>query len=130
MCSMWADGYDAIAPHVLDRTRFVLIAKAPLAKLRDWGRRRGWRNLRLLFSYENRFNEDFLVEQNGEQLPALSVFVKGPDDRIRHFYTTQASLELTHQRGIDLFTPVWNVFNLLPEGSGDWFPKHFYDGNS
>jgi predicted dithiol-disulfide oxidoreductase (DUF899 family) len=24
--------------------------------------------------------------------------------------------------GIDLFTPVWNLFDLLPEGRDDWTP--------
>jgi len=27
---------------------------------------------------------------------------------------------------MDLFTPVWNLFDLLPSGREDWFPKHFY----
>jgi predicted dithiol-disulfide oxidoreductase (DUF899 family) len=27
---------------------------------------------------------------------------------------------------MDFFTPVWNLFDLLPSGRGDWFPKHFY----
>jgi predicted dithiol-disulfide oxidoreductase (DUF899 family) len=37
MCSMWADAYDAIAHHVGDKVNFVLIARAPLEKLRVWG---------------------------------------------------------------------------------------------
>lgn len=126
MCSMWADGYDAVAPHVTDKTNFVLIARAPIERLRAWGRRRGWRHLRLLSSYGNTFNQDFLVEQHDSQLPALSVFTSH-GGVIRHFYTTAGSLEFRHHRGIDLYTPVWNLFDLLPEGREDWFPEHFYD---
>jgi predicted dithiol-disulfide oxidoreductase (DUF899 family) len=42
MCNMWADGYDAIAPHMSQKVNFVLVAKVEIGKLRDWARRRGW----------------------------------------------------------------------------------------
>ena len=41
MCSMWADGYSAITPHVMQRASFVLVAKADINKLRSWARHRG-----------------------------------------------------------------------------------------
>jgi len=128
MCSLWADGYDAVAHHVNDRLNFVLVARAPLEVLRAWGRRRGWRRLRLLSSFESPFNADLGVEITPErQLPALSVFTREADGTIRHFASTEASLIERHHRGIDLFTPVWSLFDLTPRGRGDWMPKHFYD---
>lgn len=128
MCTMWADGYDAIAPHVNHRTNFVLVARAPIAKLRDWGRSRGWKNIRLLSSYENTFNSDYGVEaDDGAQIPGLSVFTRDPDGTIYHFYTITAEPAPGHWRGIDPYTPVWNLFDLLPEGRGDWMPKYGYD---
>lgn len=127
MCSMWADGFDAIVPHVQDRVNFVLVARVELGKLRDWGGRRGWRNLRLLSSEQNSFNKDYNVEIDASrQLPGLSVFRRQPAGGIFHVYTTEASLEERHHRGMDLFTPTWNLFDLLPEGRGDWMPKQFY----
>ena len=126
MCALWADGYDGIARHVADRAGFVVVAKAPIGKLRAWGHVRGWRHLRLLSSFESSFNEDFLVEQQAAQLPAVSVFTKDRDGAVRHSYTSQASLTFTHHRGIDLMNPVWHLFDLLPEGRGDWIPKHDY----
>ena len=36
MCSMWVDGFNAVAPHVTDRVSFAVIAKAELAKIRAW----------------------------------------------------------------------------------------------
>src|SRR5262249_14983335 len=63
MCTMWADGYDAVAPHVGDRVNFALVGKADLAKLRAWGRGRGWRHLRVLSSHDNRFNHDLHAEE-------------------------------------------------------------------
>ncbi len=127
MCNMWADGYNAIAPHVGDKVNFVLVAKVEIGKLRQWARGRGWDKIRLLSSHDNSFNMDFLVEEdNGTQRPGVSVFSRAPDGKIYHFYTTEAALAPGHHRGIDLFSPVWNLFDLLPEGREMWGPKHFY----
>lgn len=126
MCSMWADGYNAVARHVGNRTNFVLVAKAPLAKLRDWARARNWHDIRLLSSYDNTFNRDFGFEdKDGDQLPGISVF-RRHDGTIYHFYSQQAGLAPGRYRGIDLFSPVWNLFDALPEGREEWFPQHFY----
>jgi predicted dithiol-disulfide oxidoreductase (DUF899 family) len=127
MCNMWADGYAAIAPHVSDKVNFALVAKVDLATLREWGRRRGWNKIRLLSSHDNTFNADFLMEENGgRQRPGVSVFSRTADGKIYHFYTTEASLGQGHHRGIDLFSPVWNLFDLLPEGRENWMPIHAY----
>ena len=29
-------------------------------------------------------------------------------------------------RGMDLLSPLWHYFDLLPIGRGDWNPKHAY----
>ena len=115
MCTMWADGYDAIAPHVSAKTNFVVVAKAPIERLRDWGRARGWRHLRLLSSSDTSFNSDFGYEDANGQNPGLSVFKRVADD-IYHFYASQAMMTPEHNRGIDLYSPVWNLLDLLPEG--------------
>ena len=129
MCSMWADGFEGIAHHVENRVGFVVVARAPIAKLRDWGRRRQWRRLRLLSSHENDFNRDFGVELAPDrQLPGLSVFMRDSDAGIHHFYTSEGSLREHHHRAMDLLNPVWNLLDLLPDGRGDWMPQHFYDG--
>jgi predicted dithiol-disulfide oxidoreductase (DUF899 family) len=126
MCSMWADGYNAIAPHVGNKTNFVLVAKAEIGKLRDWARARGWRNIRLLSSHDSTFNRDFgFEERNGDQNPGISVFRRN-GDAIYHFYSQQANPVPGRFRGIDPYSPVWNLFDALPEGREDWFPEHFY----
>ena len=128
---MWADGYNAIAPHVTQKANFVLVAKVEIGKLREWARRRGWDKIRLLSSGQCSFNKDFHVEGDDGQHPGVSVFSREPDGKIHHFYATEASLHPAsngdpNHRGIDLFTPVWNMFDLLPEGRENWSPKLFY----
>lgn len=125
MCTMWCDGYDRIEPYVRKRANFVLVTKAPIAKLRAWARGRGWKNIRLLSSYGSTFNRDFGVEDKKEnQLPAISVFTKDRDGTVRHFYQKSALLNARTYRGIDQLTPVWNLLDLLPSGRGDWYPNY------
>ena len=127
MCTMWADGYDGVAHHVADKTNLVLVARADIAALRAWARGRGWRRLRLLSSRDNDFNRDFGVEESADdQYPGVSVFRRQPDGVIRHVYTSEGSLVYQHHRALDLFTPVFNLFDLLPDGRGDWMPRTSY----
>jgi predicted dithiol-disulfide oxidoreductase (DUF899 family) len=135
MCTMWADGYDAIAPHVVNRTGFVLVAKQPAEGMSRWAGERGWRHLRLLSSHGSTFNADFGMEQGSQQLPGISVFRRA-EDGIHHFYSTQFTMsknaldpEIREFRGIDLFSPVWHVFDLLPEGRESWMPALSYSGD-
>lgn len=128
MCSMWVDGLDGVVHHLEDRVNVAVVARAPLARLREWGRRRGWRRVRLLSSERCDFNRDLGAELSPErQLPGYSVFTRDADGTVRHFYTTEGSLVERHHRAMDLFTPVWNVFDLLPSGRGDWMPRHSYE---
>jgi predicted dithiol-disulfide oxidoreductase (DUF899 family) len=125
MCTMWCDGYDRVEPYVKKRAQMVLVTKAPIQKLKAWAKGRGWKNIRLLSSHGSTFNRDFKVEDREQnQLPAISVFTKDRDGTVRHFYEKSAILNAKTNRGIDLLTPVWNLFDLLPSGRGEYFPNY------
>ena len=126
MCNMWADGYSSIAQHVSDKVNFVLVSKVDIGRLREWGRGRGWDKMRLLSSYDNTFNRDFFAEDEKGQKPAVSVFRRTANGTIHFCYTTEMSRAPGHHRGIDPFTPVWNLLDLLPEGRENWLPKQTY----
>ena len=55
------------------------------------------------------------------QFPGVSGFVG--DEAVRHFCAGTALLGVDQYRGLDLFTPVWHLFDLLPEGRGEWMPR-------
>ncbi|MFZ2650546.1 MAG: DUF899 family protein [Burkholderiaceae bacterium] len=67
----------------------------------------------------------------------LVVIAKSPIQRVRtfHFYNTEL-LFAPHEaeqdpRHVDLIWPLWNVFDLIPEGrSADWYPKLHSAGRS
>ncbi len=129
MCSMWADGYNAVTPHVMPRARFVLVAKAEIGKLRSFARQRGWDRIRLLSSHDTTFNRDFGMQNaDGSQNPGVSVFTRAADGAVSHRYTIGAEFDEHHNRGIDPSTPVWNLFDLLPQGRGDWSPQPWLHG--
>src|SRR5205823_6079984 len=58
--------------------------------------------------------------------PGLSVFTRAPDGAIYHRYTIGADFDEHQNRGIDLYSPVWQLLDLLPAGRGDWYPAHDY----
>lgn len=126
MCTMWCDGFNGIARRVGERANFAVIAKAHIGKLREYGRQRGWNNLRLLSSQDSSFNRDLGAEEpDGGQNPGISVFVRDAGG-IRHHYSKWAHLDDDNNRGIDLLSPVWNLFDLLPSGRGDWYPSGWW----
>ncbi|MGZ7031113.1 MAG: DUF899 family protein [Thermoanaerobaculia bacterium] len=68
--------------------------------------------------------------ENGGQLPALNVFVRR-DGRIHHFYNTELLYVKPDPgqdgRHVDLIWPLWNLFDLTPEGRGEkWAPRLSY----
>jgi predicted dithiol-disulfide oxidoreductase (DUF899 family) len=132
VCSMWIDGLDGVAAHVAQHLSFAVLAPAPLPQLRQWGRRRGWRRIRLVSTDHTSLGRDFGVDDgHGDQMPAVSVFTRATDpasgeQRLRHRYTAQATLPGNHGRGIDALSPVWNLLDLTPAGRPDWWPGNDY----
>lgn len=64
-------------------------------------------------------------------MPALNVFVR-KGDKISHFYNTELFFvppeKGQNPRHVDLLWPLWNLFDLTPEGRGkDWYPKLSYE---
>jgi len=128
MCTMWADGYNAVQEHLRERVDFVVVASGDLDGFRSLGRRRGWKNLRLLSAEGSGFKADFGSEDaEGNASPAVSVFTLDADGQPQHHYTGHAHLSDGHWRGLDLLSPVWNFLDLTPAGRGDWMPQLDYD---
>jgi predicted dithiol-disulfide oxidoreductase (DUF899 family) len=131
MCTSFLDSLDGSAPHVTQRMNLAVVAKSPIERIRAHGRDRGWRHLRLLSSADNTFNSDYFGENADEsQNPVLHVFVRrGP--AVHHAYSTEMAFAPPdpgqNQRHIDPMWPLWNLFDVTPEGRGEgWYPKLRY----
>jgi predicted dithiol-disulfide oxidoreductase (DUF899 family) len=126
-CSMFVDGLDGVERHLTRRAGFAVMAPAPLPVLRAWARTRGWRRVRLVSCGGTSFLDDLGVAgSRGALFPAFSVHTRDAEGRIRHVTTQSADFPDGTMRGMDLMSPVWNVFDLLPSGRGDDDPDNTY----
>jgi predicted dithiol-disulfide oxidoreductase (DUF899 family) len=129
MCTSFLDGLDRYALHLAQRMSLAVVAKSSIERIRAWAAERGWTRLRFLSSAGNTYNSDYFAETpDGSQLPACNVFTRD-DDGIRHFWSAEMLYVPVkgHPRHIDLLWPIWSVFDLTPEGRGNWVPKLVYD---
>jgi len=128
MCTMWIDGFDAVAEHIMQNVDFAIAAAADLPALRDYARSRSWKNLRLLSCGTSTFKYDMASEDaEGNQDSTISVFTRDAGGTLRHFYSGHPWLaEDVNQRGIDRLTPVYNMLDLTPQGRGDWYADLSY----
>jgi predicted dithiol-disulfide oxidoreductase (DUF899 family) len=142
-CSYLADHFDGANWHLPHRdVSFVVISRAPLAKLQSYQRRMGWR-FKWLSSHRNDFNFDYHVsftkedEKKGkvyynyamqdfisDELPGLSVFYKDESGDVFHTYSAYA-------RGLDILVGTYNFLDLVPKGRDenpdstmDWVRRH------
>lgn len=121
-CTALLDQLDGTAPHVAQRMNFAVVAKTPLPRLLAFGEERGWRHLRLLSSAANSYNRDYLGESaGGAQQPMLNVFHRN-GDTIRHFWGAELLYAPSDpgqdMRHVGTLEPLWNLFDLIPEGRG------------
>jgi predicted dithiol-disulfide oxidoreductase (DUF899 family) len=129
-CSSILDGLDGQSPHVVPKVNFAVAARSPIERIMKFAAERKWRNLRLLSSSRNSYHPDYKAEDEfGAQWPALNVFARR-DGRIHHFYATELLFAKSEPgqdpRHVDMIWPLWNLFDLTPEGRDDWQPKLSY----
>ncbi|MCL2419232.1 MAG: DUF899 family protein [Conexibacteraceae bacterium] len=119
-CTAFLDQLDGAAEHASEHLNLAVVAKAPLARILAFARERGWRRLRLLSSAGNTYNADYLAETpDGIQRPMLTVFHRDRDV-IRHFWSSELLYAPTdpgaEPRHVGTLEPLWNLFDLIPEG--------------
>ena len=128
-CTSLVDGFNGIKDHIQDRVSLAVVARSPISRLADFAASRGWSGIRLLSSAGNSYNSDYFAENaEGVQIPAANIFVRR-DGEVRHFYGAEmlyVDQPGRHPRHMDRVWPIWNLFDMTPEGRGDWFPKLDY----
>lgn len=131
-CTAFLDQLDGAAQHVeAAGVNFVVAAKAPLDRLIAFARDRGWRRLRLLSAAGNSFKRDYHAETpESSQQPMMTVFHRDGDE-IRHFWSSEMLYAPTDPgqdpRHNGTLEPLWNIFDLTPEGRpSDWHEQLDY----
>ncbi len=131
-CSFWTDNFNGVDVHLAHRdTAFVLVSRAPIAKLEAYKKRMGW-TVRWVSSLNNDFNFDYgvsfqpdekdkkynldTVTPYGQENPGLSAFRKGEDGAVYRTYSTYA-------RGLDVLNGTYHLLDMTSKGR-DEDPKH------
>jgi predicted dithiol-disulfide oxidoreductase (DUF899 family) len=123
-CVSLLDQFDGMVEHAAQVMNFAVVAKSPLDRVLTFGRERGWRRLRLLSSAGNSYNRDYLAETpEGAQRPILNVF-RLDGETVRHFWGSELFYGPWEPgqdpRHVGTIEPLWNLFDLTPEGRPDW----------
>lgn len=127
MCTLWADGYDGIVPHLRQRLSFAVLVAGDAGDFSAYARSRGWRHLRVVSAAGSDLKRQLGFEdEDGAQWPGASVFRRRDDGTLVHTYSVSASPKAGLYRGMDLLSPFWNFLDLTPEGRGDFMPKRQY----
>jgi predicted dithiol-disulfide oxidoreductase (DUF899 family) len=130
-CTQFLDALDGAAEHIAQRVNLAVVAKAALPRILAHAKERGWRHLRLLSSATNAYNRDYFGETaESQQLPMMNVFHR-EGGKVRHFWGSELLYAPTDPgqdpRHGDTLEPLWNLFDLTPEGRGtDWYPRLRY----
>jgi predicted dithiol-disulfide oxidoreductase (DUF899 family) len=132
-CVALLDQLEGAAGHAVERMNLAVVAKAPLPRVLEFARDRGWRRLRLLSSAANGYNRDYHGETpEGSQRPMLNVFHRD-GATIRHFWGSELFYAPSEPgqdpRHVGTLEPVWNLFDLTREGRpADWDEQIAYAG--
>jgi len=124
MCSAFLDGMRGQVSHVQARMGFAVVAQSSPERLAALQAAKGWQELPLYSAGGTSYQKDYLAEgDGGAQLPMLHVFRKTADG-IRHFWGSEMFFEPSpwQPRHIDALWPMWNLFDLTPEGRGGHMP--------
>lgn len=117
-CTMWADGFNGLYPHISDRASFVVSSPDAPDTHGEFAASRGWK-FPMVSTQGTTFAADMgFTNTAGRPMPGVSAFQKLDGKIIR--------VSASGFNESDEFCPVWRLFDLLPEGAGAWRPKAEY----
>jgi predicted dithiol-disulfide oxidoreductase (DUF899 family) len=119
-CTMWADGFAGLLPHLKSRAAFALTSPDKPEAQKEFVQLRGW-TFPVYSTQGTSFVDDMGFDDEAEGLmPGVSVFTKEADGKI--YRVSRAEFAPG-----DNFCAVWHFFDLLPEGIDGWEPKLSYE---
>jgi predicted dithiol-disulfide oxidoreductase (DUF899 family) len=117
-CTMWADGFNGIYHHLVNRASFVVSTPDPPAVQAEFAKSRNWR-----FPIVSHDGTSFAVDmgyrdKDGGWLPGISILRREGKRIVR--------LSDAGFHPLDDFSTVWHILELFPEGPAGWSPKFKY----
>lgn len=118
-CTLWADGFIGLYPHILDRCAFAVVSPNDPETQREFADSRGW-PYRMVSDRELRFSRDMNMYKEDEgPWPGISGFRRNPDGSI-------VRVAWSYLGPGDDYCAIWHMFELLEGGPGEWEPKYSY----
>jgi len=121
-CTLWADGFIGLAPHLTSRAAFVISSPDDPEAQRDFARSRGW-PFRMVSLHETRFAQDMgFADDKGNFMPGYSTFHRdknGRISRVAHDFFGPG----------DVYCGIWHMFDHLADGANGWFPRFDYEAD-
>ena len=117
-CTLWADGYSGLYPHLKQRAAFVVVSPDTPEIQAKFAASRGWQ-----FPMVSDKGAAFAARmgyatEEGRCLPGISIFQRRGEHIVR---VNDAS-----SRPHDDFCAVWHLFDLLPAGADRFLPSLSY----
>lgn len=111
-CTGFVNDLGDLSELTVRNTNFVLVSRAPLAKLQAYKERMGWKRP-WYSSFGTDFNYDYLVTTEDGETHGLSVFFRVGDE-LFHTYST-------YKRGCESLSDVYRLLDMTPYGrQEDW----------
>ena len=124
MCSAFMDSLCGQVEHINQRASLVVVARSGVERIQKLVEARGWGELTWLSAANNSYPIDYKSEMpNGAQVPMCNVFVRDAG-KIHHFWNSELFFAPSdfHPRHMDMIWPLWHIFDMTPEGRGDFMP--------
>jgi predicted dithiol-disulfide oxidoreductase (DUF899 family) len=121
-CTLWADGYNGIYPHLADRAAFVVSSPDPPAAQQKFAASRRWRFPMVSHQGTSFAGDMGYRSAEGRCLPGISVFRREGKRILR--------VADTPLHPGDDYCALWHMFDMLASGPGDWAPKFKYSNSA
>lgn len=116
-CTLWADGFNGLLPHLESAMAVVLVSKDPPEVQRKFANARGWR-----FRLASHGGGDYIGEQGvvkgGDNDPGAVLYQRDGDTILRRNACVFGPG--------DLYCALWGLFGLAGLDAADWTPQFNY----
>lgn len=118
-CTLWADGFNGILPHLLSRAAFVVSSPDEVSVMNAFATERNW-SFEIVSTRASTLKKDLGFElEDGSFYPGISILTKGKEGEIMHHGKTYLGPG-------DDFCSLWYLFDMLPRQNPDWSPHFHY----
>ena len=117
-CTMWADGFIGLLPHLESRAAFIMTSPDEPEIQQDFAESRGWSFPMVSAAGTSFFADMGFVDDDGF-VPGVSIFQKSENGKIERVSRAEFGPG-------DDFCAVWHFFDLLSAGIDGWEPQVAY----